>query len=653
MLARRTISPTFLGTALVAAALLTGTVSAESAADAAEDARAEHFVRRRIPGLTPQERDERATRAGALHIRGRTRLAGTVFATHVHVERGAEVLTDGDLVIYSTGGIVIDAPIGGSATVERRKAMKVPPPGTGANGADGADITMIDTAGDIAINADVSGNAGTAGESVNVAGPFGRGGHGGRGGDVTIWAKKKGATVTVSATIACARGGGGGKAVVTGANGDAGQTGQSAEAIGGDAGAGGAVNISATNVVFLAPQGVVAWPSSATGGDAGATGGKGGDVAVCFAPRAGAGGSARATGGDGGRGSDVRITATTIAPDPSVPGGASAFVNTGQTGAGGYAEAFAGAGGVGPDTCPSSCSSAGRTGSDGAPSGSALGRGGNGANSSRVIINGLSPKTHVVAEQEGGDGGLGAAYPASGRAGAVGEEAARPGLGGRGGDVGRVSAFGGKGGACRVGLRVTGDASFGGDGGAARIGDDGAPAVKSGDGGFGGRCCANQGGYYLGGTGGTAGKVGPEVATPGKGGKAKSAKLGAPGLDGAVAVRHSDAGARGLVGADCPAVVGDVTMSDATLTDPLHVNVNAPLRLEFTNRGAQVTLALEVCCDGRPIGHFQFVVGGGSPGLPFIAVFLANLYISEKHAGHHISVMINGKTVKEFIRAVL
>jgi hypothetical protein len=348
----------WLGLSALAAAFLVPRGPATDAQEIDEDAAFESFVRRRIPGMTREERERRARTNGALRVRGRVRASGKLFATSVHVEKGAEIDASEGFVLYSLGPIVVDGKIQGGPRFEARKDA---PGSVGAKGADGADITMI-SAEDITVNDVLVGNAGADGAGVEVIqGPKGKGGDGGRGGDVTIRVSKKGGTITVNGAIFPGRGGTGGDALVRGIDASLARPGGPATATGGKSGDAGKVLIQATNVVFGA-GGKIEFQAAIRGGTASAFGGAGGVNLECFDAVGGRGGDARATGGKCGKGGDVVVQATSLEPAGV---GANAFVQSASfLGIGGAAYARGGAGGRGGDCSDAEgCPSRGRRGS--------------------------------------------------------------------------------------------------------------------------------------------------------------------------------------------------------------------------------------------------------------------------------------------------
>lgn len=620
--------------------------------------RARILRHRLFEDLAPEELTKRALAVGPMHVRGRVHLSGRIFAQGFHVEEGAEVTFEPGLEIYSEGDVVIDAPMTSKRTAPAFELKSGAGGGpVGANGGDALGFSVSCAQGDTIVNQPIQVLDGDPGIGVTVnTGSSGTGGNGGKGGDVHVECQQ--GKVTISANIAPGRGGDGGFADVTGADGAPGADGQTVDAAcGGDGGASGIVVIRAPEIDFTTDvngkaQGKIALRPGGFGGIATAHGGKGGPTPDCT-QNAGNGGDAIAIGGVNGPGTQALVEAPIIMPATFGAADISGFDES-EWGAGGDASAYGGDGGLGAScVSPSGCPSIGRSAGKAGAGGNATATGGIGMSAGQIGggKGALRKRKQSAAETPPGDGGHALARGGAAGVAGNGESAMAPGSGGTGGQGGKATATGGMGGSSTLGHKP-GTPLAGGQGpltGAAG-GDADARGGDGGDSGNGGDCCNNPGGG--GGAGGPATKGGKAVAVGGRGGHGHKT-----GPKGASIKVNGAAGAAGNNGAGCPlppvTVTTGVTM-DASLENSTislsGTDKNAHLNALFTNTNATDTeVTIEICCDNGKIiyGPKTITIPGTTPlgsGTFNFAFFV--FPPSQPENGREITIKINLKLVK-------
>lgn len=614
---------------------------------AAADFRA--IVARRFADLRPGDAQALAHAYGRTRLVGRVHLAGRVFAEGFEVAPGAEVTVASGTTICSYGDVRIAAPLRVLPPAEPRRAAAGGP--IGANGADAQDLLIQCLNGDTTVDAAIQVGDGADGGSVDVSGTSGLGGNGGHGGGILIDCP---GTVTINANLAPGRGGNGGYAHVIGPDGVAGGKGTSVNAAcGGKGGKSGDVRIVAGKAVFGVdgsgnPRGRIALRPGGEGGLGWAEGGKGGPAADCFLP-GGGGGSATAIGGAAGEGTDALLDVDALEPLDFDAHDVASFDES-ESAEGGDATA---SGGDGNDAmvCQSApCPAKGRAGGRGGKGGRATASGGRGGTGGQIGggTGVLRTRQQAGAESPPGGGGNADAFGGHGGDGVDGETARAPGKGGAGGAGGASLAVGGQGGSSRLGARF--DNPLAGGTGPLKGGHGGNVVSNAGDGGNagnGGDCCENPG--RGGAAPGARGKGGTPTAVAGHGG---SGFL--PGDVGSVTKTEGLLGKAGVPGKACPAFVTETMTLESDLAKVLKVNVLSPLLMRFTNTAVDaVELEIEVCCDGKPIGHYKFTVPGATVAGPGVGVTVFNLFISSPHSAHHISIMVGAKTVKVHVVKVV
>ena len=603
---------------------------------------AREIVAQRFADLTPGRAEALARANGRMRLTGRVHLAGRVFAEAFEVAPGAQVTLASGTTIYSLGDVHIAAPLVMLPPAAPRKAAaggKV-----GANGADAIDLIITCAQGDATIDAIIQVGDGGDGESVLVDGTSGQGGDGGDGAGILIDCP---GTVTINANLAPGRGGAGGDAHVIGADGAAGENGETVKsACGGKGGKSGNIRILAHKAVFAVdvsgkPTGKIALRPGGEGGLGWAEGGKGGPAAGCFQP-GGTGGGATAVGGAAGAGTDALLDVDELEPVDLDAHDVAGFDET-ESAEGGNGVASGGDGGDAMVCQSAPCPAKGKTGGKGGKGGPAFANGGRGGTGG--MIGGgrgvLRIRTPAQAASPPGGGGNADAFGGRGGAGVDGETANAPGKGGAGGAGGLAQAIGGAGGPSR--FRSNYRSGVSDDPGPLKGGHGGNVVANGGFGGAsgsGGDCCDNPAGR--GAAPGTPGKGGKAIARGGAGGVGPK-----PGDDGSETESPGLAGNKGGKGADCPAFVTDTMTLVSTLAARFAVNQLTPLGMTFTNSAtSDVEVQIEVCCDGRSIGRFKFTVPKASLAGPGVGMTAFNLFISSPHESHRISIMIDGKTVK-------
>lgn len=395
---------------------------------------------------------------------------------------------------------------------------------SGANGAKSKTITMTFT-GDATVDGGMLFTApgqGAGGNAPAVAGTGVtgqrsirvKGGTGGNGSDVRITCSGE---LTITGTLANARGGDGGDATATGFSAtECGGCGGDAIAIGGDGGRAGGLQIAAPTITFSAIAGtLIDLQPNGRGGHAVSTGGAGGDCAECA--KGGPGGDAESRGGKGNQDPPaIRLVANAISPALGGAGGLTARTSVPPGQPGGNATANSGRGGHG-GPCP--CGVVGGAGGAAGKAEAFGGWGGDGYEPKKMTAgNGDDPPSF-----QGGSGGVGGTATATGA------------VGGNGGASGTCPCDGGpaeKGGPGGAGGSATANGGQGGSAGGTAVAD---VTMTSGQGGNAVAVCG------LGGNGGASGKcMGDETpiictlplepAKGGAGGIAKAFK-GASGLN--------------------------------------------------------------------------------------------------------------------------
>jgi hypothetical protein len=648
-------SRTFLGLGLVAAALVAPSRHADARTPIEFGANRRFANFRPFADIDPAELRSRAAANGPMRVTGRVHLSGRIFAEGFRVEPGAVVTAEPGTEIYSHGDIVIDAPIVG-ATTSPRVALKKAVGGlnVGTNGGDAQGFVATCDAGNVTINQQIQMLDGSPGGNVVVdPGNTGQGGNGGDGGNVHIQCPGK---VTISANIAPGRGGDGGFAHVFGKNGGPDEDGETVKsACGGKGGAAGVVVIKAREIEFTLDiagkaQGKIALRPGGYGGEGLAVGGDGGDASACD-QFAGDGGAATARGGAAGPGSGAIVDCKVLTPADFTATDIAGF-DASETADGGDANATGGGGGSGTPCDPvAPCPAKGRTAFPAGDGGGAYAFGGAGASAGKIgggrgTLNKRAPSG---AEMTPGAGGKATARGGAGGFGVNGEDGKAPGNGGGGGSGGRAKATGGVGGSSTLGgkngVPIADDQGplKGGKGG-----DVDARAGDSGDSGNGGNCCENPG--HAGGLGGPFVPGGKAFAIPGMGGKGHV--RGDRGA--ALSAQNGVDGAKGVDGEHCPAYVNDHTTLESSIPSPVtHGQTFQPTLRFFNTAMSSESLHVEICCDGRKILEFDVVVPAATAQAIGQIVPAFGMFISNPHPHHHISIMIDGKTVAVHIIVVL
>ena len=659
MFAGRTLPHTFLGTVLVAAALVPGTVRAgddpAAVADAIETDRTRVIVESHFEDLTPAQRRERARQAGHVRITGAAHLSGRIIAESFTVEPGAVATIEPGTVIWSAGDIRIDGPI--VAPPPESLPVLGGPRKAGAGGLFGANGTdaqnVIFSGVDYSLTQPTQLGDGGDGQSVAGTATSGQGGDGGQGGGIIIQCT---GTVTISNNVIPGRGGRGGSADITGADGGPGADGQAvSSACGGKGGKSGDVRITAPKVVFTLDlvmigraAGRIGLRAGGRGGDGVAKGGNGGDSIVCFT-KGGNGGNAHAIGGDAGESTNALVECKVLEQTEFDAHDIASFDERESPDAG-NATATGGSAGKGLSCAPVGCPYSGRVGGAGGRGGKAKAEGGEGGSGGRIGGGHgvLRIRKQAQAEASPGVGGNATATGGGGGDADYGEDGQSPGAGGGGGSGGSAVTLGGRGGSSRLGKKFNQPLAgglgplMGGHGGNAK-----STSGSGGNGNNGGNCCNRSGGH--GAPGGKGGATGPSGAARGKGGFGFT-----PGTDGTATADIGVKGVNGVKGADCPGIIDGYCTVTGTLPNPLHVGVDAPLTLYFVNTGpAPKHLKVEVCCDGRIFYTFFVDLPAAGVAGPGLLTSLSNLHIDSPHPAHHISIMVDGKLVLLFIRAVI
>jgi hypothetical protein len=659
MLAGRALPYTFLGTVVVAAALVPGTVRAgdddaivadEVAADQTRAIVASHF-----DDLTPAERRERARQTGHVRITGAAHLSGRIIAESFTIERGAVATIEPGTVIWSAGDIRIDGPIVApppDSPPVLRGPRKAGAGGlVGGNGSDAQAVIFSGTTYSVTVPTQLA--DGGDGQSVAGVAASGVGGNGGLGGGIIIQCTD---TATISANLIPGRGGRGGDARITGADGAPSANGGSVDAAcGGKGGKSGDVRITAPTVVFTLDQvmigraaGRIGLRPGGRGGDGIATGGKGGDAIACYT-KGGNGGKATAIGGSAGASTNALVECKVLEQADFDAHDIASF-DPSESPDGGTATATGGSGGRAFECASSGCPAVGLAGGAGGRGGNAKATGGKGGSGGRIGGGHgvLRIRQQAQAEASPGVGGNAVAQGGDGNDASSGQDGQSPGAGGAGGSGGSAITIGGKGGSSRLGKKF-GQPLAGGQGPlkGGRGGDATSTSGSGGDGANGGNCCDKSGGG--GAPGGAGGVAGPSGAVRGKGG------LGfTPGDDGVATANVGAKGAKGIKGEGCPGIVNEWITVTGTLPGPLFVGQDSPLTLDFVNTCPTPShLKVEICCDGKIFFTFFVDVPAGTMAMPGLLHSLSNLHIDSPHAAHHISVMVNGKLVLLFVVAVI
>jgi hypothetical protein len=296
------------------------------------------------------------------------------------------------------------------------------------------------------------------------------------------------------------------------------------------------------------------------------------------------------------------------------------------------------------------CPAVGRTAFPAGDGGIATAIGGAGASAGKIgggkgTLNKRAPSG---AEMTPGRGGNALARGGAGGVAGNGEDAKAPGDGGGGGHGGKAKATGGVGGSSTLGgkngvpLADNQGPLKGGTGG-----DADAKGGDSGASGNGGNCCDNP--AHAGGHGGPLVPGGKGFAIPGAGGKGH-----VRGDKGASTVDDGADGAKGVDGEHCPAYVNSHTTLVTEIPSPDMHGVNFPVQQHWVNTGtAPETFHVEICCDGRKIYEFDVGVPGATLQAAGIYDGTFNLFVTQPHDGHHISIMVDGVTVDVHIIIVL